>query len=74
MFTATLQFNTRQKAKDFARLWSFWSKRGHTLSASAPDGKTSLILDKVTPTDRQWINNQIAMINAKEEQAAKQAA
>ena len=41
------------------------------MSASAPDGKTSLILDKVTPTDRQWINNQIAMINAKEEQAAK---
>ena len=40
------------------------------MSATGADGKTSLILYKVTPTDRQWINNQIAMLNAREERLA----
>jgi hypothetical protein len=70
MFTATLQFNTRAKAEQFATMWTRWSRRGHDMSATGADGKTSLILYKVTPTDRQWINNQIAMLNAREERLA----
>ena len=70
MFKATLQFNTRAKAQQFASLWTRWSRRGHDMSATGEDGKTSLILYNVTPTDRQWINNQIAILNAKEERLA----
>ena len=70
MYTATLQFDTRAKAKDFAALWTRWSRRGYDMSATGADGKTSLILYKVTPTDRQWINDRVAMLNAKAEKEA----
>jgi hypothetical protein len=70
MYTATLKFTSREDAKAFAQSWAFWSKRGYSLSATSANGETSLTLDGVTPQDRQWINNRIAMLNAKKEREA----
>jgi hypothetical protein len=67
MFSAKITFRSRQEAQEFSTSWGRWSKRGHTLSATKPDGSADVSLDGVTPTDKQWINNQISMMNAKAE-------
>jgi hypothetical protein len=71
MYTATIDFNSRQKAQDFATRWSRFTLRGYSLSSTRLDGQTSVTLDKVTPTDRQWINNRVAMMNAAAEREAE---
>jgi len=74
MFSAKITFKSRQEAQEFATAWSRFTKRGYTLSATKPDGSAEVSLDGITPTAKQWINNRVAMMNAKAERLAESQA
>lgn len=63
-FKASIKFNSRAEAQQFATAWSRFSKRGYTLSAADVTGVSSVILDGVKESDKAWINARIAEINA----------
>ncbi len=60
---ATINFPFYDSAKAFAREWSFFARRGHTVSAKNKDGGGSVILDNVSETEKVWIDNKISQLN-----------
>jgi len=58
--TATLNFQSHETAKAFARKWAMHTLRGYALSRRGDDGAAVLTLYRVTKEDKQWIDAEVA--------------
>jgi len=54
---ATLTFNSRAVAQQFAKYWSRATLTGHTMSATGDDGITTVKVYNVTDDSKELINN-----------------
>ena len=57
MLEATINFQNRDQANDFATAWAFKSKMGHTISGS------SVSVYNVTEELKAWIDSYVTQIN-----------
>jgi hypothetical protein len=60
---ATIKFNNRTKARLFARNWSYFSRKGYTISAARPDGSAEIRLFNITSSDKEWLDRTITTMN-----------
>lgn len=54
---ATLNFKTRDQAKDFCTSWTFYSKRGYVMGAGYEDVKVTL--HDITDKETTWIDSYV---------------
>ena len=54
---ATLTFDSRAMAVEFAKYWSRVTLTGHTMSATGDDGITTVNVYNVTDDSKELINN-----------------
>lgn len=54
---ASIKFPSRAMAQEFASAWSRATLRGHSITASAPDGSAEVWLDGVTDESKAFIDS-----------------
>ena len=54
---ATLTFDSRAMAVEFAKYWSRATLTGHTMGATGEDGNTTVTVYNVTDDSKELINN-----------------
>lgn len=59
---ATLTFDSRAMAEQFAKYWSRATLTGHTMGATGADGITTVTVYNVTDDSKELINNFIESI------------
>lgn len=64
LFKATIVFPSREMARQLAIKWSRRTRRGYSLGPAQPDGSASLTLDGITTEYREWLDAEVAKINA----------
>lgn len=62
-FTAEIDFPNRELAKMVATAWSRRTLRGYSLGPTKKDGTATLKLYSITPSERDWLDNQLQKIN-----------
>ena len=60
---ATLTFKTREEAESFAKEWSRHTLKGHTVSHTKSDGKTTVDLYEVTEHGKTFVDQYVALKN-----------
>ena len=60
---ATLTFQDRASANDFASKWSYKTLTGHTISADKKDGSVAVTVDNVDEDRKAFIDSYIYNMN-----------
>lgn len=60
---AKLTFTNRDSARDFGSAWVRFSLRGYDLSATGPDGTTTVTVHNLTDPEKQWIDTYVTKSN-----------